>query len=72
MSSKDAVIILRMHQLLEESDEYLNGFRASLNSLFRISEIGLPVDDVPEVSRKITEMFQLVEEYLKRGEIVGN
>ncbi|WCM62866.1 VOC family protein [Paenibacillus polymyxa] len=29
------------------------------NSLLRISEIGLPVDDVPEVSRIITETFQL-------------
>lgn len=29
------------------------------NSILRISEIGLPVDDVPEVSRIITETFQL-------------
>ncbi|WP_342435006.1 VOC family protein [Paenibacillus sp. FSL H7-0442] len=29
------------------------------NSLLHISEIGLPVDDVPEVSRIITETFQL-------------
>ncbi|WP_311082264.1 VOC family protein [Paenibacillus polymyxa] len=29
------------------------------NSILRISEIGLPVDDVPEVSRIITKTFQL-------------
>ncbi|MDQ0494365.1 VOC family protein [Paenibacillus brasilensis] len=47
------------------------------DSLLRISEIGLPVDNVPEVSRKITEMFQLEswggagQQFTPLGEVEG-